>query len=135
MCLKLKGLMKNKRLRRAAFHFLDGRRNDLHLPLQFHLTISIGQNQMVSLFQSGAVQGTFSLCHTHQHKGLILPGLHAMLHINTVYGVVRAPDQLLNGIFLFFRVYHAVSACITAVRPAEICIYPQSITLAEKTPF
>ena len=68
-------------------------------------------------------------------KELILPSLHAMLHINAVHGVAGAPDQLLNGIFLFFRVYHAVSACIIAIRPAEMCIYPQSITLAEKAPF
>ena len=31
-----------------------------------------------------------------------------MLHINTVYGVVRAADQLLDRIVLFLRVYHTV---------------------------
>ena len=31
-----------------------------------------------------------------------------MLHINTVYGVVRAPDQLLNGIILLLGMHHTV---------------------------
>ena len=54
------------------------------------------------------VQGAFSLYHTHQYKGLILPGLHAMLHINAVYGVIRTEDQLLDRIVLFLGMHHAV---------------------------
>ena len=38
----------------------------------------------------------------------VLPGLHAMLHINAVYGVVRALNQLLNGIVLLLGMHHTV---------------------------
>ena len=38
----------------------------------------------------------------------ILPSLHAMLHINTIYGVVRALNQLLNDIILLLGMHHTV---------------------------
>ena len=54
------------------------------------------------------VQGAFSLYHTHQYKGLILPGLHTVFHINAVYSVVRALNQLLYCIVLLLGMHHAV---------------------------
>ena len=63
---------------------------------------------MISLFQSGAVQTTFSLYHAHQHKRLILPGLHTMLHVDAIYRVARALNQLLYCIVLLLGMHHAV---------------------------
>ena len=54
------------------------------------------------------IQGAFALYHAHENKGLILPGLHTVFHINAVYGVVRALDQLLNGIVLLLGMHHTV---------------------------
>ena len=54
------------------------------------------------------IQGAFAFYHTHKDKGLILPGLYTVFHINAVYGVVRALDQLLNGIILLLGMHHTV---------------------------
>ena len=54
------------------------------------------------------IQGAFAFYHAHQDERLILPGLHAMLHINAVYGVARALNQLLYCIVLLLGMYHAV---------------------------
>ena len=54
------------------------------------------------------VQGAFSLYHAHKDERLILPGLHTVFHINAVYGVVRALNQLLNGIVLLLGMHHTV---------------------------
>ena len=54
------------------------------------------------------IQGAFAFYHAHEDKWLILPGLHAMLHINTIYGVVRALNQLLNDIILLLGMHHTV---------------------------
>ena len=56
----------------------------------------------------GTIQGAFSLYHAHEDERLILPGFYTMFHINTVYGVVRALDQLLNGIILLLGMHHTV---------------------------
>ena len=54
------------------------------------------------------IQGAFAFYHAHQDERLILPGLHAMLHINAVYGVARALNQLLYCIVLLLGMHHAV---------------------------
>ena len=54
------------------------------------------------------IQGAFAFYHAHQDERLVLPGLHAMLHIDAIYRVVRAVDQLLDCIVLLLGMHHTV---------------------------
>ena len=54
------------------------------------------------------IHGAFAFYHAHQDERLILPGLHTMLHVDAIYRVARALNQLLYCIVLLLGMHHAV---------------------------
>ena len=54
------------------------------------------------------VQCAFTFYHAHEGERLILPGLHTVFHINAVYSVVRALNQLLYCIVRLLGMHHTV---------------------------